>query len=145
MNLKLLIPIVSLTEATLGSVLIHDVNISPFRFSKSLELDQNSQVNFTLSGSVVCTHDYHRRIPFPLFHSNTALSLIPSGLLRQENTVGVCKNIRFGGLSKGIGMNILTPITDLGKTGFDFEGTPDQSNTIWGFQVLEDGSSWRSG
>ena len=69
MNLKLLIPIVSLTEATLGSVLIHDVNISPFRFSKSLELDQNSQVNFTLSGSVVCTHD----IPISdCYHSVTA-------------------------------------------------------------------------
>ena len=84
MNLKLLIPIVSLTEATLGSVLIHDVNISPFRFSKSLELDQNSQVNFTLSGSVVCTRDipisdcYHSvtasrstavEFPLPLQHS----------------------------------------------------------------------------
>ena len=83
MNLKLLIPIVSLTEATLGSVLIHDVNISPFRFSKSLELDQNSQVNFTLSGSVVCTHD----IPISdCYHSVTASGSITVEFLFHSST-----------------------------------------------------------
>ena len=84
MNLKLLIPIISLTEGTLGSVLIHDVNISPFRFSKSLDLDQNSQVNFTLSGSVVCTRD----IPISdCYHSVTASRITAVEFLFHSSTL----------------------------------------------------------